>query len=486
MTTLDYFLYDNRTWSAQWGRDWGLKAATGGLAARSDLKAAFGRYCGALPGMQGQLGGFAVAIGGVRPPTGEGYLLCVTLEGSDSFGRPSWSVCGLWCPHRATLAEVLAAGEPIGSIRALLGNEIPPKSIEIRAAKSPAPSKKRWRASEGPPLFRRFVPGETEREATSLLLGAAEGRGILPNVLGITASSRLAAIEREGFDVVYCLPMDDLAERALKHRLGQQEPEERDEPAERREDAPPEEPPSEPPRFDRPFGMPDSSPIPPPPRPAERSALVRFWPFGLVIAVAAGAFLLLEPVTKAIDRRAVPPVEDRGPETNGLSPPEEPSVETVLQEVGERLGECKRLSPEELRGSRGFEVAATLEVLPEYKERRAHVQRAYSALLEIRERMVKRQVRKNYVAYYYDESGKGTEPAKKLAKIAEILREASLGGEECRILEEAFGFEAQDRSSALRQWCDTLRRLDETVRNITVSPNHGVPAAGSKDGSARP
>ena len=61
--SLDFFLYDNRTWSPRWGRDWGLKAATGGLADRADLKSDFDRYCGAMPGGQGQLRGFGAAIG---------------------------------------------------------------------------------------------------------------------------------------------------------------------------------------------------------------------------------------------------------------------------------------------------------------------------------------------------------------------------------------------------------------------------------------
>src|SRR5215212_11865124 len=128
MIPLDYFLYDNRTWAPRIGRDWGIKAATGVLASRSDLWSSFDRYCGALPSDQGQLSGFGQAFGGVHPRGGNGYLLCVTLETSDPFGRPSWAVYGLWCPDIGLLARALAA-DPIGAAQAILGAETPPPFI---------------------------------------------------------------------------------------------------------------------------------------------------------------------------------------------------------------------------------------------------------------------------------------------------------------------------------------------------------------------
>src|SRR5688572_4874556 len=119
MIAVDYFLYDNRTQSP-WGRDWGIKAATGKLAGRGDLKADFSRYCGAMPSQRGSLSGFGEAIGGFRSRISAGYLLCVTLESRDLAGRPSWAVFGLWCPDSKTFAEIVTA-DPIASARAVIG-----------------------------------------------------------------------------------------------------------------------------------------------------------------------------------------------------------------------------------------------------------------------------------------------------------------------------------------------------------------------------
>lgn len=458
MIALDFFLYDNRTWSPRWGRDWGLKAATGALADRADLKADFDRYCGALPSEQGQLRGFGEAIGGVR--SGNGYLLCVTLESSDSFGRPSWAVFGLWCPDPATLEQVLSAGDPVGSARALLRQEIPPGTIEIHLAKITVGARRRRHASAAP-AFHRFDPRSTVREVISLLLGAVRGR-TLPNVLGITATSRLAAVAGAGFDLVYCHPMDERTEWALARVLSPPEPE-----------------------VEEPWPPPVEPMVPPAPRrralprtsPESRSVSLAPWLLALPVAIMAAVviFLLLGDVWHAFAPSQGPnlPVEEEAPFSGTPAPevfaPEERSVEAVLGEVRERLEECKDLAPEALRKSPGFVAAETLEVLPEHQERRKRVRQAYSALFEIQGRMV--GPKGNYVAYYYyEEGGKDVAPAEKLQKITEILTAAPLGGEECQILKEAFGFEFEDGASVVRQWCSSLGRLENTAVRTGLIP----------------
>lgn len=457
MIALDFFLYDNRTWSSRWGRDWGLKAATGALADRADLKSAFDRYCGAMPGGQGQLSGFGEAIGGVRSPSRDGYLLCVTLECSDPFGRPSWAVFGLWCPDRAMLGQVLSAGDPISSVRALLGNETPPSAIEIRSSTGAVGPRQRRRAMADP-AFHRFDPRSTVREVSSLLLGAIQGKSALPNVLGITATARLAAVAQAGFDVVYCHPMDERAERSLAHVLSPQEIQV-EEPWK-----PLLEEPTQPPvaRTTRRL-----EPLPPTQltRPEPRSSIFPLWLLWLAIGIVGAAviFRLVDDIRR--------PVTYRDPSLSGkeqvpasgitVVPPEERSAEAVLDEVRARVRECKKLEPEDLRRSPGFVVAETLGVIPEYQGRRNRVRQAYSTLIEIRNRMVKRQ--DNYIAYYFDESGKASPPATKLQKIADILREAPLGGEDCRILKEAFGFEFENGDSVVNRWCSSLERLEQTA-----------------------
>jgi hypothetical protein len=453
MTALDFFLYDNRTVSPRWGRDWGLKAATGVLADRADLKTAFDRYCGEMLGEQGQLSGFGEAMGGVRSPGG-GYLLCVTLESSDFFGRPSWAVFGLWCPDSETLEQALSVGDPIGSACALLGSETPPRAVEIRPATiEVVPSRRRRVSAE--PTFLRFDPRSTVREVISILLGAAQGRTTLPNVLGITATSRLAAVGRAGFDFVYCHPMDDRTERSLARVLSPQEPE-----------------------VEEPWSPVEPTVLPAPRRlnaspstaPEPRSFTLPPWFVWILIGIVGAVVILflvvdgLRHYGSANSEEAPSPVEPilGGTSASETLVPEERSAEAVLGEVGERLEECKELVPEALRQSPGFVAAETLEVLPKYQESRDRVRRAYSALIDVRGRMVKRQ-QGNYIAYYYDEAGKDAPPAMRLQKITEILREAPLGGEDCEILKGAFGFEFEGES-VVHQWCDSLESLEKTAK----------------------
>lgn len=477
MIALDFFLYDNRTWSPRLGPDWGLKAATGTLADSADLKAAFDRYCGAMLGVQVQLRGFGEAIGGMSSQSG--YLLCVTLETSDSFGRPSWAVFGLWCPDRATLAQVLSAGDPIGSARALLGGEKPPSAIEIRPATVAAGPRRRKRAS-AEPLFYRFDPRSTVNEVITLLLVAIQQRTKLPDVLGITATSRFAAVAQSGFKVVYCYPMDDRTERALVRVLSPQEPTE------------------ELPSIDNPIQELVESVDRPEPKLGElrsqwpsiarsSAASSSRWPlwFSIPLGILVPALIVLLVIGFLPDRSTISeepalmssgdepaPVPEDTPET---SIPEARSNEGLLDDVSERLRECKKLAPDNLRRSSGFEAAETVPVLPEYQERRDRVRQAYAALIEIRGRMVKRQG--NYVAYYFEEAGKEAPPATRLQKIAEILGEAPLGREDCGLIHEAFGFEFESGGSVVRRWCDTLRRLQKTAGALKTRIAPSTPPA---------
>lgn len=206
--TVDYFLRDNRTRAPLIGKDWGIKAATGTLAARADLRATFNRYCRALRGDRGSLRGFGQAIGGIR--TEDGYLLCVTLETSDSFGRPSWATYGLWCPG-GVVAEVVTC-DPAETVRALLGVANPPSAITLR----PSTAEPSLSDADTEHPLRPFKRHSTHTEVLSLLHEAQRLGTPTPNILGITASLDLSSL-LEAFDVVYCHPQDDDTRRAFEH-----------------------------------------------------------------------------------------------------------------------------------------------------------------------------------------------------------------------------------------------------------------------------
>lgn len=136
------------------------------------------------------------------------------------------------------------------------------------------------------------------------------------------------------------------------------------------------------------------------------------------------------------------------------------STEAVLREVEDRVEEFRTLDPAALRLSPGFRASEKLEVLPEHRERRERVQRAYSALLKVHGCMLGPQ--NNYVAYYYeDEDGKKVTAATKWQKIESILAECPIGDKHCAVLADAFGFEFEDKRAILRRWCDTVKKLEE-------------------------
>lgn len=210
MITVDYLLYDNRSWSPSIGRDWGVKVATGALAGDTNLRTSFIRYCTSLASDHGTLRGFGEAIGGIRSGSGGGYLLCVTLETPDPFRRPSWATYGLWCPDVSTLENVLL-GDPIAAAKGALRADSPPHAIVVRRTATAFLSRSERSGADTPGL-QRFDKGSTVAEVSSTVLHAIRERVIAPNILGITASSRLHALA-QNFDRVYCHPLDERAER---------------------------------------------------------------------------------------------------------------------------------------------------------------------------------------------------------------------------------------------------------------------------------
>jgi hypothetical protein len=456
MNALDYFLYDNQTWSALSGRDWGLKAATGILATRVDLKSDFSRYCGTTPGERNRLDGFGEALGGFRPGIGTGYMLCVTLESSDPYGRPAWAVVGLWCPGHAVLRNVLT-GDLIGAAKDVLRAPSPPPAISVKGGFSTEHASRR--TSTGT-TFHHFASGATVREVSSILLGAIQSGTVLPNVLGITGKSPLPALAQAGFDRVYCCPMDESAERVLARQL------------------------SPPDLQDLEIGplAVETKVLVSDARPAyrlEASPQGFFWPAVWTVSVVAAilALSLSDVVHDLRVRNSAAPVRHPSVSTDVLSAA--PSVaqtdrgpEVALDGIRRSLEEFRALDPNALRNSRGFRIAATVAVIPEqHDEDRLRVQAAYETLLEVRERMIKRP--NTYVAYYYEPPTTG--PGKlsattRLTKIVRILKEKPLGQEACNSLRYAFLFEFEPRNSEVRRWCEASLRLETALESAPKMP----------------
>jgi len=423
MIALDYFLYDNRTWVAAIGRDWGIKAATGALTARPDLRSMFERYCTALPGDFGQLSGFEQALGGIRPPNGDGYLLCLTVETTDSFGRPSWAIYGLWCPNTKILESVLA-GNLLSSGQAALRVETPPATFALKSfGLSLKPGRCLRREN---PAFIRFDRKSSVSDVISLLVGAIRHKDQLPDVLGITASSRLSLLGQQ-FRVIYCHPLDERGERAF---------------AQHRSVAPPPEN--------------DAEEVVASRSSRSRCRTTVLWASGSVagVTILAIAFMFASETWPQwmvlYTTRVEPPLTRSRPYIRPGS------TEAVLLEIRAHLDAIRALDPEDLR-------QAAL------KEQRRKTRDAYSDLIKDRERVVGR-AKGDDIAYYYEARQiRSFDASTRLQKIRLILDERPFGGDSCKDI----GIE----SAPVRSWCDSLTNLERTASSLRQT--HSSAASGA-------
>jgi hypothetical protein len=295
------------------------------------------------------------------------------------------------------------------------------------------------------------------QEATSILLGAIRTQTTLPNIIGITATSRLSALAQAGYDRVYSLPMDDGTERALVRHLSAPDVVE--------DEAWPAVVEARPPVAVRST------------QPRLVSGDRFFW-----FSVAAIAILAAVLATFVFSNRSDVPLTDATEVTASDSPPSDPDTnrsgpemmrqpEASLHDIERSLEEFRRLDPEALRQSRGFRITNDVAVVKAHDQDRMHVQQAYLKLFEVRERLFKRGG--TYVAYYFDELNTGpdsTPYSERLEKITTILREKPLSDAACGTLRDAFGFEFENEDSEVRRWCEAGAHLESTLRSVRPAP----------------
>lgn len=452
MTSTDYFLFDNRT-AASWGNDWGIKAATGALSQRPDLRREFAGYCNALPSTRGRLAGFDSAAGGIR--NGDGYLLCVTIETPDRQRRPSWAVIGIWCRNRVELEEVLKQ-DPIGSARELLKGATPPPAFPLFSTNALLRSDRR--PNSGTTTFQRFQPGSTPDQVLSMLLGTARDNDRLPNILGITASSTFSTFARQGFDLVYCHPMDEADEALLVRYFGRSEPQ-----------------PELTKGRDRQALVATSGRTPSGGIVVVPPAFVLSLEVLLFLAILLAIFVRSGPGLHLVAPPAAPgPLVTRHPVVSATAASTTTSLADSHRQEGAEIGifagiksclaEFKILEPAALRDSKGFQDAHDGHLVfdSSYRAKRDRILQAYESLLNIRERLVSRPGG-GYVAFYYEGPGAKQPNATRLEKIAAVLNESPLGREDCEALKAAFRHDFQREGSELSHWCGAIETLDRTA-----------------------
>ncbi len=487
---VDYFLFDNQTWSPVRGRDWGVKVASGVLATRRDLEGVFVGYCNATSA-QAQPRDFGYALGGVRPRGGysSGYLVCVTIETPDRAGRPSWAVVGLWFEATQDLSVALVNVDFERAARSVL--EAPePKPTEASLPLSPiswvnpqheAPLVARPAYTTHPPI-ERFVPGSSDRKVRSLLAQYLESGQTPPSILGITGFRHQDRSRFTGFELVLAQPVDERAEAAMERA--------------RREQPPLSSRPHSPPL---PAPLPDrvvesvSRPSPRPigwsaPTPTSRGALV----WGPILALVAIALVLVwqgarvkPKLPKELSSTKDCGAGDQPPRPNsasvqGTSRPLPPM--TLPPEAGLSPGEISRpvefefeqhvvglfeaLEPDALRNTRSFKILISVPVSRTHQAKKDELSRAFGRLLAARELVLRGDG--DSLAYFAKAGGRRLDAEAQRGGIHRVLDEYQHNSAACEPLRDAFAFEFEDPRSVVAQWCEAAGELNRLAQERGV------------------
>jgi hypothetical protein len=478
--TVDYFLYDNRTPSLRYGTDWDIKMATGALAARRDLRSAFQRYCKFTHADLGHPGGFDAAVGGIRPPGGPGYLLCVTFANPDPIGRPAITIVGMWCQERDALRALIHSHDPVGSARAVFATTRPPASLEL----IPGGFTGRRFAVPRRPLYLRFDGEASVRIALGLLDG---DNAALPSIHGISSSSRITDGAKHDFAVVFARPMDERAERALAAVEGSADDLRESVPAEPAAAAAPAPAPAavtplagpapvldgaSVTRSERRHGEPRSRPATVTATPAGRATLVR----GLLVAVVASMAIAGLTAAWVLRDPATPPQTQTQTETetaqsgDGTSePPIRPAPMTSSDAIRRQLGEVGKLDPRELRLSPGYLASKQVEVIPRYEADRKRVTDAYERLLNYREHLTSPTWIRD-LDYYVIGRGAGAPSAERQERLKQLFESATIGASSCETLRGAFASELNESSSVAKRWCLAFESLKDAAQPLRREP----------------
>jgi hypothetical protein len=475
MTAFDYFLYDNRTPSIDSGSDWAIKADTGVLAGRKDLRVAFHDYCRLTHGDDGRHPrGFDAAIGGLNA-AGGGYLLCVTLETPDRFTRPSLAVVGLWCPDRDALDALITQGDPIETARPMLKLGRALASLEMRG------TSRRGRARTLPDktAYLRFQQGESPELALSMLDPAASGSS-LPAILGITGSSKLTDAGKK-FRVIFSQPTDALAEEVLSRleaspsALAERElpviVESARTPIVGRGPDAPNLPMAAEPATPRARGRrrpPEVTTSPQQTRRAKRWVMPAVIVTSVIVTTAVTVPFVIDG-QPGMRGNQQPPEQAANAATG--QPPETPPDRVNPREALERsLIALKALQPTELRKSPGFLAAEQVDVVPEHSDARQEVLRAYTVLLENQLHLTSPGFRDSLD---FALTGKIANAPDKESRIAQLRESAAVGAPACQILRGAFGEELSSPASVAHKWCDAFQSLNEAVQSLDLDGPRG-------------
>lgn len=434
LAPVEFLLYDNYSRSP-FGRDWGLKAATGELAVRAEIRRSFAEYCTlSFDTRQDALRDFGYALGGVG--LGPAYLLCVTIESPDHLGRPSCAIVGLWFPHTDILTEFLQRADIRATAAQAVGNEFPPTGglAPLLAQGSPI---SRRQGTGLPQLDSTLVAtmiferGQTPQAIVELLLDRVGKRRKLPKVLGVTSLRDVERFAEKELDLVCGLTSLSSVRRQSVEAFG------------------------------RPKGV---------ARPSERPFRHRIASMAaaatLTAGIGIGAYLFILPTPAPEPNGQLPSTIESVPAVSSSAPPSEPpppehavsnrdeeflaAVKIILEEIG-------NLDPGELKNSRVAMILATVPLVKAEAARHRELAKILnSELPKLKEQLTGSA---ENLPFFFKGAALGSSVQERADTVRRKLQALGLDGHSCQELRYTFAFEFRDKSSAIYRWCDISDRI---------------------------
>ncbi len=428
---LDYLLYDNRTQGPS-GRDWGLKAATGLLKEDRQARQHFVEYCRRSFKSTVRIpANFGAAIGGF--PIGvDGYVLCVTLETQDLFGRPACAFVGLHCPSRRDLLCLLEEHDPVVTAQAAYEKDVLPPHLPSRGRSFIGRSD----FSRGPKMVvhesgARFGPFDrrSPRSAACLICKAARSGSSLPSILGIASwiSSKMLLSSPDQFSFFQHLP----ATFSQKAKTVTEEVVSRTD--------------------DRVVY-----------RAQELSRAPVLWVALIVIVVAVLLLFWAIGVSPTGPDRfpsrsqaeTISPRQSEESRDAGTLPEETTTLQSdadFLERIKVLVSDLDRLDSRNLKSSMIYKILQDVQVMPQYQENRAVIRNALDGDFPAFRVSVLESENLDY--YFSDPAVKNLSDLERAQAVAAKLQDLQIPVEGCHQLDKAFGALMERREDAPAIWC---------------------------------
>ena len=472
---MDYILFDNITLT-DIRTDWGVKVATGELGRNKSLIKKFRKYCDAIFGPENaSIPDLDAGIGGFCPKKDrKDYLLCVTLGTEDKWGRPTFSVVGIYFSDKKFLEEFLSNSDVMGTARQVYRTDTPPSEI------FPEPSYGTDTKDAGAPSelldhFKNKTTGkvlafdglDSFRETAAFLAQCVDVGDRLPSIMGVTFSIDLESFRNNSFDFVF-YKVDDNAPEA--HKIKQFLRTGGD--------------------FSKKKSYADDSrhATDSPSNPGKRkptlamtigtvTLILLFFALGLVYLSGWS-----KPPVYEIDPDSITATEDENGrcETNALPEDTNPGhgaseskgnndSATTSASSGKNppLDDLKQivfifedLLQEDFTKTESYVFLNDLAVKKEYEEKKRTLIKGFEAIID-----TQKNIKGANLPYFFSEK-RDWEPEERFAHASEKIKDLKIDPDSCVNLKEAFWFDFESQEAPLAKWCWAVLKFEKIMKGL--------------------